>query len=88
MTNSNHSFELRRNYDAFLKILPTIMPSHKGQYALLRHGQIVGYHDRLPDAILSGRRQFPDQLFSVQEVTDRKADFGWYSRAEPRQPIR
>ena len=81
MLGTSQSQELRRNYDVFREILPTILPTHQGKYALMRHGIIVAYFDNLREAILSGRSQYKDRVFSVQEVTDRKADFGWFSRA-------
>jgi hypothetical protein len=79
--------ELRLNYDAFLETLPSVIQDHQGKHALMRHGRIVEYFDSARDALLSGRKQYPDDLFSVQEVTTAKADFGWYSRVPPNPPL-
>ena len=47
--------EVDRNYKAFKKIEPSLLPSRKGQFALLRHGEIVGFYASARKALLSVR---------------------------------
>jgi hypothetical protein len=87
MVDPHKLAELRRNYDAFTRVLPTLLAEHEGEYALMRHGQVVAYFGTPGGALRSGRERYEDDLFSVQEVTTEKADFGWYSRAPSDRPL-
>jgi len=71
---------LKLNYAAFTQLLPELLLDHEGQYALMRDGRIIEYFGSPREALLAGRRQFADDLFSVQEVRKSEADFGWFSR--------
>jgi hypothetical protein len=71
---------LRLNYAAFMQLLPEQLPDHEGQYALMRDGKVIEYFGSPRAALLAGRRQFADDLFSVQEVRKSEADLGWFSR--------
>jgi hypothetical protein len=73
--------EIDRNLEGFLQLLPSLMAEHKGQYALLRHGAVVGYHQSAIDAQIAGNRQFEDRMFSIQQITDEAVELGWYSYA-------
>ena len=79
--------ELRRNFEIFKKALSTLLPDHENEFALMRHGKIVGYSATARDALNEGLHEFDDGLFSVQEVTTRVADLGWYSRAPIRKRL-
>lgn len=81
MVSSLKRIELRQNFDVFVRALPTLLSEYEGKYVLMRHGQFIDYFDTPRDAYLSGRSQFNDDIFSVQEITGATADFGWYSRA-------
>jgi hypothetical protein len=72
---------LERNYAAFIRMLPNLLLEHEGQYALMRDCSVVEYFASARDALLAGRGQFADDLFSVQQVRRSQADFGWFSRA-------
>lgn len=71
--------EVDRNYDAFVRLLSKILPEHRDQVALMRDGKIVGYFDKPGDAYRAGLGQFPDGIFSIQEVTDEPIDLGFWS---------
>ena len=73
--------EVRANFDAFQKLLPQILETHAGKFALIRHGDVVEYFDSARDAFVYGMKQYDDELFSVQEVTTRVVDLGWFSYA-------
>lgn len=87
MISQEKDSELKRNYNAFLGALPAVIENHAGEYALMRQGRIVEYFDSARTALLSGRQRYPDELFSVQEVTSAKADLGWYSRVPANPPL-
>ncbi|MGF1550202.1 MAG: hypothetical protein ACFBQW_06685 [Sphingomonadaceae bacterium] len=71
--------EVERNYDAFVRMLAEILPAHRDQLALMRDGEIVGYFDTPGEAYREALKRFPDQIFSIQEVTDEPIDLGFWS---------
>lgn len=73
--------EVDRNFTAFEAVLPALMRDRAGAHALLRHAEIVGFYDTVSSALAAGRSRFDDGLYSVQEVTDRPIDLGFYSHA-------
>ena len=71
--------EVDRNYGAFTRMLGTILADHRDQLALMRDARIVGYYDTPRDALRAATEQFPDGIFSIQEVTDEPIDLGFWS---------
>jgi hypothetical protein len=71
--------EVDRNYDAFTRVLGTILADHRDQLALMRDARIVGYYDTPRDALRAATELFPDGIFSIQEVTDEPIDLGFWS---------
>jgi hypothetical protein len=69
------------NFVAFKAALPELLQTHPGEAALLRAKEIVGLYDTILDAQRAGIERFPDQMFSVQEITDEAIDLGIYSHA-------
>ena len=78
MQNS-HEAEIDRNYEAFQKIVGSLMASHAGQFAVLRRGTVDAYYKTAAQALIAAFHKYPDGLFSVQEVADRPVDLGFYS---------
>ena len=76
-----------RNYEAFQKDLPRLLKEHPGEFALLREGNVVGYFETPGDALTEGDRRFEDSLFSVQEVTGRVVDLGFFSHVKIDGPV-
>ena len=70
--------EVDNNYAAFEKILPEIIKSHNGEFALMKKGGIKGYYSTREDARKAGRLAYKDNIFSIQEVTDQKVDLGYH----------
>ena len=68
-----------QNYETFRKLLPELLKTHEGKFALMRHGEIVEFFGSMNDAIRHGQCTFDDGLYSVQEVTDVAVDLGWFS---------
>ena len=72
--------EVDRNYEAFKKVLPELLESDRGRTALMRGGKVIACFDTGRDAIEAGRTFFEDRRFSIQEVTRRGIDLGYFSR--------
>lgn len=53
----------------------------------MRHGEVVEFFDTLSDAARFGARMFADEIFSVQEVAERRIDLGFFSVAIDHAPI-
>ena len=81
MTSPEKQAELDRNYAAFKKMPPNLMEKHAGEFALMHGGKVVRICKRASAAMKLGKEQFPDGLFSIQEVTDRVINLGLRSRA-------
>jgi len=70
------------NYREFEKLLPSLLPAHKGKFALMRNGEIVEFFDTVGDAYLAGQKIFAeDKLFSVQEIVEIPVNLGFFSYA-------
>jgi hypothetical protein len=71
--------EVDRNYDAFTRVLGTILSDHRDELALMRDGRIVGYFNTPRQALEAASERFSDGVFSIQEVTDEPLDLGFWS---------
>lgn len=77
--------EVDRNYEIFERLLPDMLQQRRGEVALMRSGEILDFFPCESAALAEGRNRFPDGVFSIQEVTDRPADLGFFSHAfDPR----
>lgn len=73
--------QVDKNFEAFQTLLPGLLKTHPGKFAVLHNGQVVEFFDSLPDAVRFGHSQFGDANFSVQEVTSKNVNLGFYSYA-------
>lgn len=73
--------EIDQNFDFFQRSLGALLPTHRGEYALIRHRQLIGFFAEPGEAYRAGLAKFDDELFSVQEVEDRPAEIGLVSLA-------
>ena len=73
--------EVLQNFEALQELLPGLLESHRGKFALMREGKIVEFFDSARDAALYGQKEFEDGLFSIQEITDQVVDLGYYGYA-------
>ena len=80
--------EVDRNYEAFQALLPGLLETDAGRAALMRDGKLVECFDTDRDAFLAGRAMFADGLFSVQRVSDRPVNLGWFSYVGGLWPVR
>ena len=75
--------EVDRNYEAFKALLPGLKATQAHKWALLHDATLTAVFDTVRDAHLAGVKLYPDACFSVQEITDRPVDLGWFSHALP-----
>lgn len=73
--------EVDRNYEAFIAELPSILPHHQGQFALLHDRHVVTYCGSALAAMVEGVTRFGEGRYSVQEVTTDCDNLGFYSYA-------
>jgi hypothetical protein len=81
MTQEQMREQVDKNYQAFLALLPTIIPLHQDKYALMKDGVAVGFYTTLEDAYMTANQFYKDQPFSVQKVTETPVDLGFFSHA-------
>jgi hypothetical protein len=79
MDHARQKAEVDHNYDAFMRMLATLLPEHRDELALMRDGQIVAFFKKPAEAYRAGVERFPDGIFSIQEVTDEPIDLGFWS---------
>ncbi len=75
--------EINDNLASFLQELPKLLPAYRGKFALLHHKRIIGFYDTVADAVNAAEALYHDKIFSIQEVTDRPFDSGFFSHALP-----
>jgi hypothetical protein len=79
MDQARQKQEVDRNYDVFMRMLRSLLPEHRDEYALMRDGKIVAFFVKPGDAYRTGVDNFADGIFSIQEVTDEPIDLGFWS---------
>lgn len=70
------------NYIAFSEMLPELIKTNAGKFVVMREKEIVEYFDTFRDAMVYGSKTYNDGLFSVQEITQKTVDLGWFSHAD------
>jgi hypothetical protein len=73
--------EVDKNYEEFLKLLPSIIRDHRGEYALMKDGKIITFFLTSVDARAAADSFITDGLFSIQQVTDLPIDLGYFNYA-------
>jgi hypothetical protein len=73
--------QVKQNYEAFKKLLPSLLVEHPGKYALLRDRELVAVFDTMSDAVTSAEKLYPDARWSIQHITNRPINLGCRSRA-------
>ena len=82
MADDKTTEQVKRDYEAFLKVLPTLARTHPGKFALMRDGNVVDSFDTARDAYVAGSRLYQaDMLFSIQEVVETPVNLGVHSYA-------
>lgn len=73
--------EIKENFEAFLKLLPSVEQRYNGKFAVLRQKEIVDYFDSMSDAAKYAEAKYEDGLYSIQQVSSRIVDLGYFSHA-------
>lgn len=76
-----------QNFEAFEKLLPELIKTHLGKHALMRDAEVVEVFDSVRDAMIYGQKEYPDDLFSIQQVIDKVIDLGYFSHAMPYKTV-
>ena len=84
MNSEAQAVEVDTNYDAFVRMLSSLLPEHRDRWALMRHGEVVQTFDRVGQAFDEGRSRYREDVFSIQEVTDEPIDLGFWSHVAQR----
>ena len=79
--------ELEENYKAFEKLMPNFRAQDNGKFVLMRNGKQVNIFDSAKDAVIFAEAQFPDGMYSVQQVTSKVVDLGYFSHAVPDRSV-
>jgi hypothetical protein len=79
MYQERQKLEVDRNYDAFVRMLGSLLLKHRDQLALMRDGEVVGFYRTPREALEAATEKFTDGIFSIQEVTDEPIDLGFWS---------
>ena len=61
--------QVKENYEAFVKQLPSLLRSHSGKFALMHDAEIIHCFDTAGDAYWVGLEFYGEGNFSIQEVT-------------------
>ena len=72
---------IAQNYEAFEKMLPDLLKTAQGKFALMRDRELVGLFDSASAAHFAGSGSFDDKLFSVQRVEESAVSLGFFSYA-------
>jgi len=75
--------EVDNNFEAFRKLLPSIIGDHRDKYALMKGGKILGYYSSAQDARTAAESFISDGLYSIQQVTDASINLGYFTYAVP-----
>jgi hypothetical protein len=79
MDEARQKLQVDENYDAFMRMLSSLLPEHRDQYALMRDREVAGFYDTPRQALEAAAQKFPDGIFSIQDVTDEPIDLGFWS---------
>lgn len=80
-TTNKQQQEVDRNFEAFEKMLPDLLEEHANRFALLEDGKLIACFDTSRDAIEVGRKFSKNGLFSIQEISSKPIDLGYFSHA-------
>ncbi len=65
--------QVEQNFKAFQELLPDLIDTKAGKYALMTDGKIVDFFDSFADSVRFGTMKYGASNFSVQQVTEQKS---------------
>jgi hypothetical protein len=72
-----------KNFDAFRSLLPGLLEAHRGEYALVCNGKLMGLFKSVKRAVISAQRRFPDEVYTICPVTDAPFEFRGSDQKKP-----
>ena len=73
--------EVDRNYEVFTEMLPGLLQTHAGGWGLFHRAELIEIFDTYRDARTAANRLYPEDHYSIQEITADPIDLGIFSRA-------
>ena len=68
--------EVKKNYTYFKDNFSKLSEKYKDRFLVLRNKEVQKDFRTDEEAILWALKEYPDQMFSIQEVSDTKIDLG------------
>lgn len=65
-----HEEEVRRNYEAFKLVLPELLSTYRGQYALMQGGEVLDFYTTSEKCYRAGVERYGHSGWSMQKITD------------------
>jgi len=81
MTSSQRQISIEKNLRFFREHLDVLIKTDPGRYVLLRNEEIAGVYDTIRDAKLTGEKFFDDGDYSIQQITKKPVNLGFFSYA-------
>lgn len=73
ITREQARTQARTNYQTFCaEHLPRLLESHRGEWAILRDGEVIDLLPTMLAAYETGYERFPDERFSIQQVEEQQ----------------
>ncbi len=73
ITSEQARAQARTNYEAFCDDhLSRLLVSHRGEWAILRDGEVIDLSPTMLEAYGTGYERFPDERFSIQQVQEQR----------------
>ena len=67
---------LLRNFRAFQKMLPELLPEQEDKLALIRDEKLVKVFDTVQEAFAYAKAHYNDKNYNIQPITDEVVDLG------------
>ena len=78
-TMQNRDVAMRKNFDAFKKLLPSLLLTDRDRIALIRDEKLVRIFDTPDELFAYAKANYDDNHFSAQTITDKKLRLGIFS---------
>ena len=70
---------LIKNFEAFKKLLPSLLSTDRDRIALIRDEKLVRIFDTVDELFAYTKANYSDNYFSAQTITDKKLRLGIFS---------
>jgi len=73
--------EVDQNFVVFEQKFSELIQESPGKFVLMHNREIIEICDTIGEALRLARRLYPSGIFSVQEITPKRVNLGYYSNA-------